>query len=74
MDNVTEWTSLLMPELLIMASRRIAGREAVLDCPSCPPDDRIGRGSELNWLDVGGSAELKRGGGDLKQQKVRLSN
>ena len=48
MDNVKEWTSLFMPELLTMASRRKkkSGRGSLLNRLSCPPDDQIGHGTE----------------------------
>ena len=57
MDNVKEWTSLPMPELLTMAScrkvwKRISA-ESSLMCPPPPhPHDPISQGSELNGTDA----------------------
>ena len=53
MDNNKEWTSLLMPELLTKASCRkglLQKRleEKRLNRPSCPHDDPIDQGTELN--------------------------
>ena len=39
-----------MPELLTRASRRKDWKRFLLNRPSCPPDDPIGRGTELNCL------------------------
>ena len=42
MGYVKEWTSLSMPELLTMASRKKkTGRESLLSRPSCPPDEVV---------------------------------
>ena len=48
MDNIKEWTSLPMTELLTRASCRKDRRGSLLNRPSCPPDDPIGQGTELN--------------------------
>ena len=50
MDNIKQWTSLPVPELLAMAScRMINGREYLQNRLSCPPDEPIGQGTELRW-------------------------
>ena len=54
MDNIKEWTSLPMPELLTTAScREKTGRGSLLNRPSCPTpppasDDPIGQRTKLN--------------------------
>ena len=52
MDNVKEWTSLPMPELLARASGRKDWKRISAESsrPSCPPpsDDPVGQGSEAN--------------------------
>ena len=49
MDNIKEWTSLPMPELLAKAScMEKTGRGCLLNRPSCPADNPIGQGNELN--------------------------
>ena len=45
MDIIKEWTSLPKPELLTRASCR---KESLLSHPSCPSEDPIGQGTELN--------------------------
>ena len=55
-DNIKERTYMPMPELLTRASCRKQkqktkqknGRRSLLNRPSCPPDDPIGQGTELN--------------------------
>ena len=53
MDNIKEWVSLSMPELLTIAycqkiERKKKGRGSLLNRPSCTPDDPIDPGTELN--------------------------
>ena len=48
MDNVKEWISLPMLELLTRASCRKKRLGEDLYCLSCLPDDPIGQGTELN--------------------------
>ena len=50
MDNIKEWTSLLMPELFTRASCRKqtnkqTGSGSRLNCPLCLPNDPIGQGT-----------------------------
>ena len=49
MDNIKEWTSLPMSELLTRAPAEKTGGEFLLNRPSCPPNDPISQGAELNW-------------------------
>ena len=69
MDNIKEWTFLPMPELLTRASCR---KECVcvggwgwggylLNRPSCPPDDSIGQGTELNLRQSDSSSTQRDG-------------
>ena len=52
MDNIKEWTSLLMLLQLTMAScSKDVGKEFLLNRLSCPPDDQIGQESELDWTE-----------------------
>ena len=46
---VKEWTSLSMSELLTMAAEK-TWRESLLNGLSCPLDDRISEGTELNCV------------------------
>ena len=48
MDNVNEWAHLPVPELLTKPPAETTGRGSLLNHPSCPPDDLIGQGTELN--------------------------
>ena len=53
MDNIKEWASLPMTELLTMASRRkdwkrISAKLSLIPPPSPAPHDQISRGTELN--------------------------
>ena len=61
-DNVKTWTSLLMSQLLTMASRKKkkTGRGSLLNRPSCPPDDPIGRGTESTPGIYGGQEQSWR--------------
>ena len=58
MYSFKEWTSLPMPELLMMVSHPKTGRGFLLNRPSCPSpllsarDDLIGKGTERNWTDM----------------------
>ena len=49
MDNIKEWTSLPIPELLTRVSCRKRLEEDLCCRPSRPPDDVIGEGTELNF-------------------------
>ena len=54
MGNMKESTSLPVPELLTMASRRKdGGRGSLLNRPTCPPppNDPTGHRSELYWTE-----------------------
>ena len=49
MDNIREWTSLIMPELLTIATCNTRLEEDLCwIIPHIPPDDPIGRGTDLN--------------------------
>ena len=61
MDNIKERTSLPMPELLTRVScrkdwKRISAESSLMPLPSPPPDDLIGRGSEVNGCSGEGEA------------------
>ena len=50
MKNIKEWTSLPIPELLTTATCGWkTGRGSLLNRSSCPSDDPISQGTELNW-------------------------
>ena len=52
MDNIKEWTSLPMPEPLIMASsRRKNRRGSLVNRPLCFPRDPLGQGTEMKWTE-----------------------
>ena len=56
MDNVKEWTSLPMPELLTTSSCRkewkSISEESSIMPPSPPPDDPTSQGTEMNWTEL----------------------
>ena len=61
MDNIKQWTSLPMPELLTRAyCKKKSGRGSLRNRPSCPPDDPIGQGTDLNWTDLTLKRNIKR--------------
>ena len=48
MDNIKEWTSLSMPELLTVASRGKVWKTISAESSFMSPDDQIFQESELN--------------------------
>ena len=48
MDNIKDWTSLPMPELLTRASCRKDWKRISADSSSNSPDDQISQGTEPN--------------------------
>ncbi len=49
MDDIKEWTSLPVPNLLTMASdRKRLGEKICAESSNTPPDHLIGQGTELN--------------------------
>ena len=56
-DNIEECTSLPMQKKKKNSSQgppaeKKTGRGSLLNRPSCPPDDRMGQGPELNWTEL----------------------
>ena len=57
MDDIKEWTSLPMPNLLTRAFCRKDWKRSLLNRTSCPPDDPIGQGTELNWTELNSASK-----------------
>ena len=50
MDNIKEWTSSLCQNHSQGPPTEETGRGSLLNCLSCPHDDPVSQGTELNWF------------------------